>query len=386
METETLDRKSIDAAGRLLAADIPWHRYADEEVLAAFTAANEWRERHLGAMRSMHLQLAAIVRGLDLQGVTASRLKRMLSIRRKLRRIRVPLSKIQDLGGCRVILPSVREVEKFSQALQGTGRHPIRKIDDYIAAPKRDGYRSLHIKLDYGDPRHPEYGGLRLEVQARSHLQHAWATAVEAIGLYTGQNIKGGEGSAQWRRLLLLIAAEFAEHEGCAEVPDTPGLRQRRFEIKHLDEGLQATALLGRLSDSFRYIDDLIIDPEAKFLLIRYDHAAKSVEVQTFREEPEGAHVYNETEKGSQGVQLDAEPNVDAVLVSLHKLKDLKAAFPNYFGDVRLFRAQLEHICRGRGVAEYDIPRQALVPPRPHVQPDDTWLRSPRFPKPKGSS
>lgn len=379
-----MDRKTVDAAGRRLAEDIPWNLYSDPEILEAFSIANEWRERHLGAMRSMHLQLAATVRRLDLHAVTASRLKRMLSIRRKLRRIRVPLSKIQDLGGCRVILPSIREVAALSQALTGTERHQVRKIDDYIAQPKRDGYRSLHIKLDYNDPRHPEFEGLRLEIQARSHLQHAWATAVEAIGLYTGQNIKGGEGSAEWRRLLQLVAAEFAEHEGCPEVPDTPGLRQRRFEIKHLDEGLGATELLDRLSDSFRYIDNLIIDREAKFLLIRYDHAAKSVDVQTFREEPEGAHVYNETEKSSQAAALDIEPNVDAVLVSLNKLNDLKAAFPNYFGDVRLFRAQIDHICRGRGVAEYDIPRQSFDPPRAKVQPDDSWLRRPRFPKPKG--
>ena len=379
-----MDRKAVDAAGRRLAEDIPWHSYADPEVIEAFRVANSWRERHLGALRSMHLQLAHAVSRLELDGVTASRLKRMPSIRRKLRRIRVPLTKIQDLGGCRVILPTIAEVHQFGAAIAAMDRHNVRKIDDYVGQPKTDGYRSLHIKLDYSDSRNPQHEGLRLELQARSHLQHAWATAVEAIGLYIGENLKGGEGPAEWRRLLLLLSAEFAEHEQCETVPGTPAGPQRRDEIRHLERQLDAVPLLARLSDSFRYIDNLIIDPEAKFLLIRYDHVAGSVVVRTFREQPESALAYNETEQGIKTGPLDDQPDVDAVLVSLNKLNDLKAAFPNYFGDVTMFRQQLQGICRGRGLAEYDFPKQALAPPRQRESPDDSWLRSRRFPKPKG--
>lgn len=368
----------------MLSADIPAERYNDPDVLDAFAVANAWRERHLGAMRSVHLQLAAAMRVLSLGGVTASRLKRMLSIRRKLQRISVPLSRIQDLGGCRVILPTIAQVEAFGSALTDQKRHNLRKADDYIAAPKTDGYRSLHLKLDYRYQLHPEFEGLRIELQVRSHLQHAWATAVEAIGLFLGQNIKGGEGSAEWRRLLFLISAEFAESEGCVPPPGSPSAHQRRFEIRHLDRGLQATELLQRLSIGFQYANNLVIEREARFLLIRYNHSSGTVDVRSFRQPPEGAKVYNETERGLLGVHLDTQPNVDAVLVSLHKLKDLQLAFPNYFGDVSLFREQLQNICKGRGVAEYEVPKQALVPPRPRDTPDQGWLRRPRFPRPKG--
>lgn len=380
-----MDRKLIDAAGILLAGDIPAHRYADAEVIEAFWTANAWREKHLGAMRSLHLQLAAADRRLDLQGVTASRLKRMLSIRRKLRKIRVPLSKIQDLGGCRVIVPTNADVRKLGDALTSGDRHRVRKVDDYISSPKTDGYRSLHLKLDYADDRHPQFEGLRMEVQVRSYPQHAWATAVESLGLFMAQNFKGGEGDRAWRRLLLLMASEFADGEGCEPVPGCPEMVPRREEIAQLSHDLGAVGLLDRLSLSFRTIETYVLDPQAKFLLLTYDHEAQSVRVQTFREEPEGAQVYNETERGIQGGDINAAQNLDAVLVSLNKLNDLRQAFPNYFGDVSYFRAQLDNICRGRGLADYDLPRQALAPPKPRETVDPVWLKKPRFDRPKGT-
>jgi len=73
---------------------------------------------------------------------------------------------------------------------------------------------------------------------------------------------------------------------------------------------------------------------------------------------------------------------LDAVLVSLDRLRNLKAAFPNYFGDVLLFQEQLRHITKGRGLMEYDLPRQALAPPRAYIEPDLSWMKRGRFPRP----
>ena len=60
----------------------------------------------------------------------------------------------------------------------------------------------------------------RVEVQIRTFLQHTWATAVEAVGAYRGENMKGGEGNSDWLRLFSLMSGEFAATENCALPPD----------------------------------------------------------------------------------------------------------------------------------------------------------------------
>jgi ppGpp synthetase/RelA/SpoT-type nucleotidyltranferase len=98
------------------------------------------------------------MRKLQLGGVTAARVKRMPSIRKKLRRISVGLQSIQDLGGCRVILPTMEQVRRYSEAYCERGQHRLRETD-YISTPKAGGYRSLHMMLNYADEKYPEYAG-----------------------------------------------------------------------------------------------------------------------------------------------------------------------------------------------------------------------------------
>ena len=59
------------------------------------------------------------------------------------------------------------------------------------------------------------YNGKRIELQVRTRLQHSWATAVEAVGLFRGEELKNHKGSEEWLRLFKLLSAEFAEAERC---------------------------------------------------------------------------------------------------------------------------------------------------------------------------
>lgn len=379
------DRAEVDAAGDLLKEVISPEHFRAPEVLQAFSVANAWREQHLVAMRQIRAQLAAANRVLATGGVTAARLKRMPAIRNKLRRLPYKLSEVQDLGGCRVILPTLADVRRFEARLANSSRHHRREVDDYIVRAKRDGYRSLHLLLDHRDDRFPEYRDLRIELQVRTHLQHAWATAVEALGLYLHVNIKGGGGSQEWRRLLMLMSCEFAESEGCEPVRGSPSGRHRREEIIALDRQLKAQVALDSLSLGFRVINGYLLDQSAKYLLLRFEHDTKQIRLETFREAPAGVRMYGDEERRLASLSMEDDASGDALFVSLSQLNDLRRAFPNYFGDVRLFREQLRHICKGRGVATYDIPPQALAAPRSRDIVNPSWLRAPRFPKPRGA-
>jgi hypothetical protein len=366
-------KREVDRAGKVLRGEVLWSEDAAPEIHHVFAVANSWRQSHLFPMRHIQLQLGGQMRKIKTDGVIAARLKRMPSIRKKLRRISIGLRSIQDLGGCRVIVPTIDDVRRFSDEWCGRDRHVLREVDDYIAKPKAGGYRSLHLMQAYADGKYPAFLGRRIEVQIRTHLQHTWAAAGEALGLYRNEDLKGGEGDPDWLRLLYLVASEFAEHEGCPEVPGSPPWGERREEIRDLDSMLMATEVLDRLSHAFRFTDEYVMDRDYRFLLIEYDHKNQRVNVKGFVNPPEGASSYDKAETA---------PSLDAVLVSLTKLRNLKAAFPNYFGDVLLFREQLRHITKGRGVMDYDLPKQAFAPPRPHVQPDLSWMKRGRFPRP----
>jgi hypothetical protein len=76
------------------------------------------RDSHVLPMRQIRSELIGQVRRSRARGQTAARLKRMPSIRRKLQKISVPLSSIQDLAGCRAILPTLKDVNAVIKGLR----------------------------------------------------------------------------------------------------------------------------------------------------------------------------------------------------------------------------------------------------------------------------
>jgi DNA-binding CsgD family transcriptional regulator len=55
-------------------------------------------------------------------------------------------------------------------------KHKLLPIDDYIIKPRSSGYRGVHLIYSYFSDKNETYNGLKVELQFRSPLQHAWAT------------------------------------------------------------------------------------------------------------------------------------------------------------------------------------------------------------------
>lgn len=371
--------RDVRRAGEVISGDLLWTPEREEEIRRAFTIANNWRDSHAYPMRSIRFSLLIHIRNHNLAGFTAARLKRMQAIRRKLRRMRdrgrpLNLNQLQDFGGCRAIMNTMEDVRNLVDVMKARSAHEFRGEDDYIASPKADGYRSHHLKYAFcGRGDSEVHNGRRIEVQIRTVLQHSWATAIEAVGLFRGEDLKGNDGNLQWLRLFQLMSAEFAEAEGCSPPTGLPSRKERMEEIKDLEADLDALNALESLSHASEWTR-IAVQPRQRptHYLIQYNRDTKTVEVHPYNKPLFAVEAYDEAENSAKSVDSGAS---NIVLVEVDKLDNLKRSYPNYFGDVQLFKSQLRLVTKGKAVSEYTVTHQQAVPAQPVERVDPSWLR-----------
>lgn len=133
----------------------------------------------------------------------AQRLKKFGTIVDKLRRFEtMRLSRMEDIGGCRVVVPDLATARHLAHRLKRNWT--IARDRDYVGSPKLDGYRARHLVATKD--------GRFVEVQIRTRLQDLWANTVERDGRRWGVEFKSGAGDArardQYRKMSDLLAAE----------------------------------------------------------------------------------------------------------------------------------------------------------------------------------
>lgn len=198
-------KREINEAG----ATIRKASVSEKERTAALKIVDNWRSAHAYPLHVFYMNLRGKASAKK-DILVAERLKRMESIVGKLHREDgMQLYRMQDLGGCRMVLPTLQDVYAYSERFQKSRiRHELKKVNDYIQAPKKSGYRSLHLvyrfKTDTPDKEIYNQYPMLIELQFRTHLQHIWATALETIGLFTNQALKAGQGNEGILSFLLL--------------------------------------------------------------------------------------------------------------------------------------------------------------------------------------
>lgn len=325
-------RTQIDRAGLDLAT-------APSAVGASDPArvvVNNWRASHGFPLNSIQMSLRGRSRRVDPEAVVAQRLKRERSLVRKLQRAgTMRLTQMQDIGGCRAVvsgLPAVQELQGLYET--EAGAHDTIDADDYLTAPPESGYRSVHVIQRYHSSRKPEFDGLLIEIQLRSLLQHAWATAVETVDAFLGTDLKSGDGPDDWLRLFALLGTAFARIEGTAPVPGTPGrLTDLNREIRQLARQVELTYTLNMWGSTVDYIAEPDFRAQKYLLLeMRPDKGSMSITPFRQREFEEATEAYSRVE-----VELAEIAGAQAVLVSVDSLKNLRRSYPTYFADSSLF-------------------------------------------------
>ena len=332
----TLTKREIDKAGRVLIAGLEDF----DTWFAAVEMVNEWRTQHRLPLQTFRTNLSKRV---GKRGLVAQRLKRLHSIMSKLERLDwLSLSQMQDIGGCRAVVGNADEALDLASDLTASHiRHELVRSKNYVTLPRPTGYRGVHLVYSYRTDRasRKSLEGLNIEIQIRSVRQHQWATAVETVGAFTGDDLKSGVGDERWLRFFALMSTVIANQEGKPIVPGTPDSRDVLVKkIKEVD------TLLGGIDDrllAFRAMTNQL--PSARqikgienpWVVLRLDLEAKRFSVETFRREQWNlaAQFYMEKE-----VEDRDTSRVETVMVSVASLKELRRAFPNYYADLNKFR------------------------------------------------
>jgi ppGpp synthetase/RelA/SpoT-type nucleotidyltranferase len=325
----------------------------EKEVDKSFDAIAEWRSIHALPLTVVSMLLTSETSNINSSPIVVERLKRFQSIRSKLKRFPVTnLTTMQDIAGCRAVVQAVPHAYELSDRIirrfqsRPDGPQIIDKYSkDYIANPKPDGYRSIHHVAKFYNS-HPDFShcnGLRVEIQIRSQMQHAWAMAVETASAVTNQALKSGEGQDLWKRFFFLVAEIIASNEGMpSSLTNSSEHVSARREAAEIAGRLRVLNLLESMQRVLEDYSTFEGTGEQDLYLLVLNSQKREINYVGYKKADfkQASNDYAEREREHKD-----EEDVHVVLVSAESLKDLKSAYPSFFldstGFIDLIREQV---------------------------------------------
>lgn len=316
---------------------------------------DEWRAAHRGVLNTFQAILRTRTRG---TGITvAQRHKRKRTIFDKLHRYpQMQLARMDDVAGCRLIFRRVSELHRFREAFHRARFNHKRRNDldkyDYLKQPKETGYRGVHDVYEYDVKSEigKSLAGLYVEIQYRTLVQHAWATAVEVIGFVTESQPKFQKGDKRYERAMALASEILARAHETSKGP-FPDMSDRDLlrSFLALDKELHLLRMLRGLNAT-----DKAISAKRNAILIM--SSSGELEVKLYREAPDALRALFDLEREM--------PDRDIVLVRADTGDEVRIAFRNYFSDARDFIRLLEDGCAKLAAPPVKRARKAPKPAR----------------------
>jgi putative GTP pyrophosphokinase len=300
----------------------------DAETPEDVDVIENWRASHNYVLNTFQATLRRHAREKNI--TVAQRLKRRSTIYDKLKRQpEMQLARMHDIAGCRLIFDTVGSLEETRhQIINSKFKHKLRNelTDyDYMTAPKSAGYRGIHDVYEYVSysGTADNWNGLLIELQYRTKVQHAWATAVEIVGSLTGNEAKfdrGDEDHQQFFRLTSeLLARHYEDRKSCVPVLSD---KQVASEIRKIEKKIGVLRLLEGIHVSAEQLK------EARNLILRMGPKG-TLTVYGFTKTKTALERYFEFE--------EEEGQDDIVFVRGDTNEGIRSAFRNYFSDARDF-------------------------------------------------
>jgi ppGpp synthetase/RelA/SpoT-type nucleotidyltranferase len=341
------ERSIVNRAGRSLtdATTTLW----DADYERALEVVNNWRAAHNFPLNTFQAVLRYKTKAVVRNALVAQRMKRLPSVLQKLRNeTSMRLTQMQDIGGCRSIVGSLAQLRQLENLFKAYKKHKFHHPKDYILNPRPSGYRGVHLIYEYCSVENPQFNGLKIEIQLRTRLQHAWATAVETVGAFMHQALKASRGEEKWLQFFRLMGTAMAIAEGTEPVAGTPcNIKELRSEIADCALNLDVEGHLlsyGLAIQTPRTLPDLA---GARHFLLELDTDNITVTVSGYKQ--------RQLQKAQADLwkkerEIAGRPEIDAVLVSVDSVAMLKRAYPNYFSDAHVFLTAMKQVIDPKAV------------------------------------
>lgn len=305
-----------------------------------------WRSTHEKPLNIAFEQLQKIINPIDKKAIYANRLKRTPSIVSKLKRFdKMSLKNMQDVGWCRVVVWSMKKLDKSVKELKKQSNFKFSdwkmRIKDYIKYPKEDGYRCFHIVWAFGDSDNKR----NIEIQVRTELQHDWATALEIVDLFTNQSLKSNHWDKKWveffssisKILSLIESIHLFSTNNIRSIKEfqqwiaSDAILSDAFEnVKYLSKKLDIIRRFEAFTISIDFVTWGITKDKSWYELMKIDLDEKTMARYSFLkndyESAENKYIQEEKESIWKN-------NIVVALVSTTDFWEIKNAYPNYFAD-----------------------------------------------------
>ncbi len=312
----------------------------DPAIKDSLQIIREWRDSHSFGLEKLKEQVTIKSRQVGGNNTIVGRLKKMESIKLKLTNSpTMNLSRMQDIGGCRIIVKDLKKLEaivsRFTKFHKG---FELMETNNYVENPKATGYRSVHLVFKLKDKNIDNYKIL-IELQCRTELQHAWATAVETVGFFTKKALKSDQGEDCWKRFFVLISRLF-EYEETHTINGSSGdvscvvneliFHEKKYKCANKISGYNA---------SHKIFNEHL--NEAEYFLLTLDMLSYKVYVDGFEKDQ-----LEIAQDKYLAIERKNDPNINAVLVSADSIKDLEFGYQNYFNNTKLFLDKLNELIK----------------------------------------
>ncbi|MEU6132480.1 RelA/SpoT domain-containing protein [Saccharopolyspora sp. NPDC047091] len=188
----------------------------------------QWRALHSDCLTTtrngLGVHVMRVLRRDSTAQLVTQRLKRYHSIVAKLVRDKPRLSEIQDIAGCRAVLPSPLLVREVVDRIGTARKLTVEEVRDYEATPHSGGYRAVHVWCRRGD--------FKVEIQLRTDRQQQWAELVEEWDTTLGTDIKHESAPAPAIRYFRQLREHFHQIDQDQAVPDRAMLLDAAADVR----------------------------------------------------------------------------------------------------------------------------------------------------------
>lgn len=164
------------------------------------------KEQHVNRDESLEKFSRSVKKALAKEGLTKAkteyRTKGLYSLYHKYLRYDKELDKIYDISAMRILVNSVAECYQALGVIHGRWRPLPRRIKDYIAFPKPNGYQALHTTVFIGD-------GNIVEIQIKTNEMHRYSE----YGIASHLAYKSGGRKDVWAWIYALLPRKKVNNE-----------------------------------------------------------------------------------------------------------------------------------------------------------------------------